>query len=150
VITTIIQIIIIIVILFAASPFSVTEAILNSLIDFINVIFILLAGLVNALIQVILGVVYGAINLFVGGLYNTLTAWLPLDDWVNITISDDVLWSFTLEHVDFVAAGFNTSLSPIGMFLNTIVQDPMISNIIGGVGLGALVILVLYVLWKAR
>jgi hypothetical protein len=145
----IVQIIIILVILFGAIPFSFTEVVLNIVIDGVNVVLALVSGVINALIQLLLGVVYGALNLFVGGLYNTLTAWLPLDDWVNLTV-DTTYWQYTLEHVDFAAAGFNTALSPIGMFLNTIVQDPFYSNMIGGVALGALAILVLYIAWKAR
>jgi len=146
--TTILYIILIVVILFGAMPFSIIQEILNALIVGVNVIFSILTGIVNALIQLVLGVIYGIINFVVGGLYTILATYLPLDAWVNLSVVSS-MWTFQLQQVDF-SPYFDIGLSPIGMFLNTIIQDELISNVIGGIAFGALAILVIIVAMKTR
>jgi len=129
-------------------PFSIIQEILNALIVGVNVIFSILTGIVNALIQLVLGVIYGIINFVVGGLYTILATYLPLDAWVNLSVVSS-MWTFQLQQVDF-SPYFDIGLSPIGMFLNTIIQDELISNVIGGIAFGALAILVIIVAMKTR
>ena len=147
--TTILYIILIVVILFGAMPFNITQEILNALVDGVNVIMQLITGIVNGIIQLLLGIVYGIINFVIGGLYNILALYLPLDAWVNL-VPQSVMWTWYISHVNFAAAGFNVALSPIGMFINTIVNDPLISNVIGGLAFGALAILLIIIALKTR
>lgn len=147
----IIYVIIAIIILFAAIPFSLIQQLLNSIIVSVNVVLAVLTAIVNSLIQLLLGAVYGIVNVAVGSIYNLIDTVLlgALPDWQILT-PPTINWVFELGQVDFAALGFNVGLSPIGTFLNTILNDVWISNAIGFVGFAVLAIAAIYIGIKAR
>lgn len=146
----ILYIVIAIVILFAAAPLELTQNLLNSVIVSVNVIMSILSGIVNAFIQLLLGVVYGIINFVVGGIYSVIDGALGgvLADWVNLVAPTDT-WTFQLGQLDF-SAYFDTGLSPIGIFVNTLIHDVFWSNVIGGIGMLVLTLVLIWLALKFR
>lgn len=141
-------IILFLVLIFAAAPFSIIESMLNVVIDAVNWLVAVLLAVVNGIGQFILTLVYGIINWVVGNLVSLINPYIALV-WVPLE-TPTVLFTFFLEHISFAAMGLTTTFSPIGMFLSSFISDPMIANLVGGLGMVALIVLIIIVLLRVR
>lgn len=141
-------IVLFLILIFAATPFTIIESLLNVVIDAVNWLVAVLLAIVNGIGQFILTLVYGIVNWVVGNLVALINPYIALV-WVPLE-TPTVLFSFFLGHISFAAMGLTTSFSPIGMFLSTFITDPNIANIVGLVGMGALLALIIIVLMRIR
>lgn len=144
----IMYIVLLLIVIFAASPFETIQAFLNLCIDGLNWIMAVLLGIFNGVAQMILVLVYGLINLIMGGITSLLALIMPAE-WIQIA-TPTVSFSFVVEHISFAAMGLNTAFSPIGFFLSGIVTDPTMANVIGGVGLLAFAVLAIIAVLRMR
>lgn len=139
--------VVLIIVVFAAAPFSMTEGILNTAITsvqvFINLLCAGLSWVANILGQTAVGILNWATAWIVGSLADIgITIPGLTQTWENVN------YGFTLGTVDFSAAGFDTSFSPIGVALSNWVTDPFTANALGGIGLVLLAGLVFFVVLR--
>jgi hypothetical protein len=135
------------ILVFAAAPFSMTEGILNIAITSvqwgINMICALVSWLANTL------------GLVAVGILNWASSWL-VDSLAAIGLVIPGLrqrWTilhfgFQLGTVDFASMGYDTSFSPIGVALSSWVTDPFTANALGQIGLAILALIVFFVVLK--
>lgn len=147
-----VYIILLVIVLFGATPFETIQLFINGTITSVNVVLAGLWAVSNSIIQFLLGVIYGLMNVVMGTLYNTLSgllgAGLVLGEW-DIIEAPSIIINYYLPYVNF-SAFLDTAVSPIGYFLNFIFQDAFISNVVGGIALAVLAILIIIVAVKVK